>query len=401
MSSSAVPYIGRKISLVSNSELRYEGVLYTINTQESTIALQSVRCFGTEGRKMPEIPPSSEVYDFIIFRGQDIKDLTVLESMGSDKPASASDPAIVSINQRPSGKDGKGGKGGPAPGQTGPPKGFGKGMAEQAPDPWGKGSYGASAGSAGWGARESSDRGWGAGAPKGGMPSAGKGGWGAGSGSYGGAGGGYGGSYGSSYGGDGGYGKDSYGGSKGYGGGYGGSGGGYSGGYDRKGGDSKGAKGKDSKGKGGYEKGSYERSSYEKGFKGDKGGFGGGKGGKGYRKGESGKGKDGLLVGELAPEVNEATKRQCAQEFDLGEANARFEKLERDEPADELKPLHGYDKKTSFFDSISCEATERAGTSERPKMDRDKAREFDRETFGDTRRQPRFQGGKGRRKGGY
>mmetsp|Transcript_41769 Transcript_41769/g.90505 ORF Transcript_41769/g.90505 Transcript_41769/m.90505 type:complete len:733 (+) Transcript_41769:70-2268(+) len=106
MSTNALPYIGRKISLVSNSELRYEGILYTINTQESTIALQSVRCFGTEGRKMPEIPPSSEVYDFIIFRGQDIKDLTVLEGQG--KPSSTTDPAIISVNQRPAGKDGKG-----------------------------------------------------------------------------------------------------------------------------------------------------------------------------------------------------------------------------------------------------------------------------------------------------
>eukprot|EP00913_Durusdinium_trenchii_P032242 g30187.t1 len=89
-------YIGSKISLISNSNIRYEGILYTINTQESTIALQSVRSFGTEGRKVPEIPPSSEIYDFIIFRGQDmwhprrlggeqqrdIKDLTVLEGSG-------------------------------------------------------------------------------------------------------------------------------------------------------------------------------------------------------------------------------------------------------------------------------------------------------------------------------
>merc|ERR1719379_2629260 len=49
---------------------------------------------------MPEIPPSSEVYDFIIFRGQDIKDLTVLEACNA-----VNDPAILSINQKPS--DGK------------------------------------------------------------------------------------------------------------------------------------------------------------------------------------------------------------------------------------------------------------------------------------------------------
>lgn len=43
----------------------------------------------------PEIPPSNEVYDFIIFRGQDIKDLTVLES---GNPA-MNDPAILSVNK--------------------------------------------------------------------------------------------------------------------------------------------------------------------------------------------------------------------------------------------------------------------------------------------------------------
>merc|ERR1719223_892413 len=105
MPPSTVPYIGSKISLISNSEIRYEGILYTINTQESTIALQSVRCFGTEGRKLPEIPPSSEVYDFIIFRGQDIKDLTVLEGGNSAMTAQLNDPAILSVNERPAGGD--------------------------------------------------------------------------------------------------------------------------------------------------------------------------------------------------------------------------------------------------------------------------------------------------------
>jgi hypothetical protein len=59
----AVPYIGARISLTSNMNIRYEGVLYTIDTQASTVALQHVRCFGTEDRPGNFVPASSEVYE--------------------------------------------------------------------------------------------------------------------------------------------------------------------------------------------------------------------------------------------------------------------------------------------------------------------------------------------------
>ena len=99
MSSPAMPYVGSRISLISKSEIRYEGILYVINTEESTIALQNVRGYGTEGRTIPEVPPTDEVYDFIIFRGEDIKDLTVLEG-SAPKPSQRAvleDPAVVSV----------------------------------------------------------------------------------------------------------------------------------------------------------------------------------------------------------------------------------------------------------------------------------------------------------------
>ncbi|ESO03275.1 hypothetical protein HELRODRAFT_173556 [Helobdella robusta] len=92
----SIPYLGSKISLISKAEIRYEGILYSIDANESTVALAKVRSFGTEDRPTDRpVPPRDEIFEYIIFRGRDIKDLHVC----APPQPMATDPAIIQSSE--------------------------------------------------------------------------------------------------------------------------------------------------------------------------------------------------------------------------------------------------------------------------------------------------------------
>ena len=60
-----------------------------------------MKSLGTEGRRdgVNEIEASEHIYDFIVFRGPDIKNLRVMETSTTEQHGLTDDPAIEKVNQ--------------------------------------------------------------------------------------------------------------------------------------------------------------------------------------------------------------------------------------------------------------------------------------------------------------
>ncbi|CAD6184433.1 unnamed protein product [Caenorhabditis auriculariae] len=104
-------FLQSKISLISKLDIRYEGILYTVDTNDSTIALAKVRSFGTEKRPTANpVAARDDVYEYIIFKASDIKDLIVCDTpkMATLSGGLPYDPAIISVSSRtaPANSDG-------------------------------------------------------------------------------------------------------------------------------------------------------------------------------------------------------------------------------------------------------------------------------------------------------
>ena len=80
----------------------YVGTLHEISSENSTVALENVVSFGTEDRRPDEtVPPSDNVYDYIVFRGSDVKDLRIEEAAPPKEnkpPQIPDDPAILGVS---------------------------------------------------------------------------------------------------------------------------------------------------------------------------------------------------------------------------------------------------------------------------------------------------------------
>lgn len=86
----------KKFQIYSHNTLFFLRILTNVVLTFNNFLL-TVRSFGTEDRETPyPIPPQPTVYDYILFRGSDIKDIRVINNV-----AIPNDPAIMQMHLPP------------------------------------------------------------------------------------------------------------------------------------------------------------------------------------------------------------------------------------------------------------------------------------------------------------
>lgn len=94
--------LDKKVDLITNSNIRYEGVLIKIKTEDQRLLLKDVKSYGTEGRNngVNEVPTPSpddpnNLYAFVEFQIPMIKELYLAKVEGPVPE----DPAIVAVGK--------------------------------------------------------------------------------------------------------------------------------------------------------------------------------------------------------------------------------------------------------------------------------------------------------------
>eukprot|EP00002_Diphylleia_rotans_P015525 TRINITY_DN3007_c0_g1_i1.p1 TRINITY_DN3007_c0_g1~~TRINITY_DN3007_c0_g1_i1.p1 ORF type:complete len:691 (-),score=128.69 TRINITY_DN3007_c0_g1_i1:693-2765(-) len=91
----------KRISLISRTNIRYEGLLESINKEEKTIVLSKVRALGTETRTPPNgkfIEPRDTVYEEICFHSNDLISLSICDDEITAAPTQVN-PAEATMEQ--------------------------------------------------------------------------------------------------------------------------------------------------------------------------------------------------------------------------------------------------------------------------------------------------------------
>jgi len=97
--------IGSLLSIISKRNIRYEGILHSIDCQNASIALRDVKSFGTENRVTLEseiVFPDEKVHSYVEFNGPDIADLQILKRPQQKVVSLLSvDPAVLTVQSTP------------------------------------------------------------------------------------------------------------------------------------------------------------------------------------------------------------------------------------------------------------------------------------------------------------